>query len=104
MSNRLLHHLHTPQLLWDMVRHRAAPEATVFIMDLKRPDTVDEAEALVEMYAANEPEILRRDFDNSLLAAFRVEEIVEQPTEARLDHFSIREISDRHVVIEGSMT
>ena len=104
MSNSLLHHLHTPQLLWDVIRRWAAPEAPVFIMDLKRPDTVDEADALVEMYAANEPEILRRDFYNSLLAAFRVEEIVEQLTEARLDHFSIREISDRHVVIEGSMT
>jgi len=103
ISNSLLHHLAEPQVLWESVRSCAAAGARVFIMDLKRPETRSTARQMVELYAAGEPEILRRDFYNSLLAAFTVDEIREQLTSAGLAGFTAREVSDRHLVISGRL-
>ena len=101
ISNSLLHHLHFPDVLWETVRRLAAPGAPVFVMDLVRPDSVSEAERLVQMYAAGEPEVLRRDFYNSLLAAFSLEEIEKQLERAQLSHLEMKAASDRHVLIAG---
>jgi trans-aconitate methyltransferase len=101
ISNSLLHHLADAQVLWKAVKRWAQPEAPVFIMDLVRPDSPDQARQLVETYAAAEPEILRRDFYNSLLAAFTIDEITRQLTTAGLGHFSVEQVSDRHVVVSG---
>jgi hypothetical protein len=70
-------------------------------MDLMRPATGAAAQALVDQYAAGEPEVLRRDFYNSLLAAFEPAEVRQQLAEAGLGHFSVTEASDRHLVIRG---
>lgn len=101
ISNSLLHHLHDPGVLWNTVLELASPGAPVFIMDLKRPGSVNEARALVEEYSGDEPEVLKQDFYNSLLAAFTPAEIGKQCEKAGLGHLTIREISDRHVVISG---
>jgi hypothetical protein len=55
----------------------------------------------VDEYSANEPEILRRDLYNSLLAAFEPKETRQQLTEAGLTELQVKEISDRHVLIFG---
>jgi hypothetical protein len=69
-------------------------------MDLLRPASSAQARRLVDQYAAGEAEILRRDFHNSLLAAFTVDEIRAQLDEADLP-FSVEVVSDRHVAIHG---
>ncbi|MCF6156204.1 MAG: class I SAM-dependent methyltransferase [Candidatus Brocadia sp.] len=104
ISNSLLHHLPNPRVLYQVIQRYANSGAPVFIMDLKRPQTVVEARALMETYVANEPEILRRDFYNSLLAAFEAEEIHEQLRETKLKHVSVKVVSDRHVIIAGYMS
>lgn len=101
ISNSLLHHLHDPSVLWQAVSRYAEPTAPVFIMDLMRPDSREAAEALVEEHAAGEPEILRRDFFNSLLAAFRPEEVREQIKAAGLHSFAVEAVSDRHLIAFG---
>lgn len=101
ISNSLLHHLPKPRILYPFIHRYAASGAPVFIMDLKRPQTNDEAEALVQAYAAHEPEILKRDFYHSLLAAYTVEEIREQLQGTPLAHLSVKEVSDRHLMIAG---
>jgi len=103
ISNSLLHHLHDPQTLWRAVTQYAAPGAAVFIMDLRRPDSRERAGALVDEYAGTEPEILRRDFFNSLLAALRPEEIMEQLAQAGLAPFRAEAVGDRHVIVHGNM-
>jgi hypothetical protein len=70
-------------------------------MDLMRPNSRESAEALVEEHAAGEPEILRRDFFNSLLAAFRPEEVREQIKAAGLHSFAVEAVSDRHLIAFG---
>ena len=68
-------------------------------MDLMRPDTTEEAQKLKDFYVRNEPEILQRDFYNSLLAAFEIEEVKEQLSEASLNHLEVEQISDRHLIV-----
>jgi SAM-dependent methyltransferase len=101
ISNSLLHHLHDPQVLWQSIVRRAAPGAPIFVMDLRRPATRENAAALVEIYAADEPDILRTDFHNSLLAAYRYEELHAQLTNMGIDWLHIEAIGDRHLLVHG---
>lgn len=103
ISNSLLHHLADPAVLWDSVKRWGKPGAPVFVMDLLRPPSLAEAARLVARHAAGEPEILRRDFHNSLLAAYRPEEIRAQLRKAGLAQLEVREASDRHVVVSGRL-
>lgn len=101
VSNSLLHHLHQPEALWRMIRDRARPGAPVLVMDLMRPADEAAAQALVDEYAAGEPEVLRRDFYNSLLAAFEPEEVRQQLELAGLIGLRVEPVSDRHLLVRG---
>lgn len=101
-SNSLLHHLPDPQILWQTIKKAAKPGTRIAVMDLLRPASREAATALVETYAANEPDVLQRDFYHSLLAAFTLEEIREQLKKADLA-LNIEQISDRHVFIKGTL-
>lgn len=101
ISNSLLHHLHDPHALWQSVLRHAAPGAPVFIMDLRRPETREQALELVEHYAAGEPDLLRADFRNSLLAAYRIDEIDAQLHTAGIDWLHLQMLGDRHIVAYG---
>jgi ubiquinone/menaquinone biosynthesis C-methylase UbiE len=103
ISNSLLHHLPDPQALWESIKCFAGPGAPVCIVDLKRPDSLSEAQRLTDTYARGEPEILQRDFYKSLCAAFEPGELEEQLLAAGLQHFSVTTVSDRHVMITGRM-
>lgn len=103
ISNSLLHHLHDPHMLWETVKNHAKPFAGVFIMDLRRPATEEKAMSLVEQYAANEPGILRRDFYHSLCAAFTPDEVRRQLDEHALSQLTIETVSDRHIIIYGTL-
>jgi ubiquinone/menaquinone biosynthesis C-methylase UbiE len=99
-SNSLLHHLPDPQILWQAIKQFSRTGTRIAIMDLLRPRRPYMAESLVEMYASTEPKILQQDFYNSLLAAFTLEEINKQITQAGLS-LTAEQISDRHVFISG---
>ncbi|NJK30423.1 MAG: class I SAM-dependent methyltransferase [Acaryochloris sp. RU_4_1] len=102
-ANSLLHHLADPMVLWTEIQRWAMTGAAVFIMDLLRPDTQKQATQLVEQYAQNEPEILRRDFLNSLLAAYRLDEVVAQLHQAGLGQLQVQVVSDRHFIVWGEV-
>ena len=99
-SNSLLHHLPDPQILWKTIKKHSSPGTQIIIMDLVRPTSIEVAQNMVKTYAAMEPEILQRDFYNSLLAAFSIKEITAQLAEAGLN-LHIVQTSDRHVFITG---
>jgi len=103
VSNSLLHHLPKPQVLWQTVVRLGAPGAAVQIMDLMRPDNEKHAQALLEQYAGDAPEVLREDFYNSLLAAYTPEEVSAQLLEAGLDCFRVESPSDRHWIVSGTL-
>ncbi|MGH8559992.1 MAG: class I SAM-dependent methyltransferase [Methylococcales bacterium] len=103
ISNSLLHHLPDPDILWSVIKQYSRTGSGIFIMDLLRPENAQTANRMVESYAANEPEVLRRDFYNSLLAAFTLEEISDQLRKHDLGYLSLKQVSDRHLTVSGRM-
>ena len=101
VSNSLLHHLAEPGVLWASVKRWAKPGAPVLVMDLLRPDSPAALDALVARYAADAPEVLRRDFANSLRAAYRLDEVRAQLASAGLAELAVRAVSDRHLLVSG---
>ncbi|QIK37762.1 class I SAM-dependent methyltransferase [Caldichromatium japonicum] len=101
LSNSLLHHLPDPQVLWETVRSAAKPGAPVLIMDLMRSASPGWVETLVETYAGSEPEVLKRDFRNSLYAAFEPAEVSAQLQTAGLECLEVAVVSDRHLAVMG---
>jgi len=106
ISNSLLHHLHEPLHLWSIIKQvvsnkKNKTDTAIYVCDLFRPETKQLASALVDQYASKEPEILRKDFYNSLLAAFTPNEVRAQIDNAELDSLNIDIVSDRHMLIYG---
>jgi len=104
ISNSLLHHLADPMVLWVSVKHWGKPGAPVFIMDLLRPEDEERLNELVQEYASDAPEVLRRDFSNSLRAAYRPDEVRAQLEAAGLTGFAVNIVSDRHLVVSGRIS
>ncbi|MEJ2180461.1 MAG: class I SAM-dependent methyltransferase [Gammaproteobacteria bacterium] len=102
ISNSLLHHLQDPQVLWQTIKRYVKPGTRVFVMDLMRPRSESAAKDLVEEYSGNEPEILKHDFYHSLLAAYTVGEVEEQLEREALLEFSVKPVSDRHMIVIGT--
>jgi SAM-dependent methyltransferase len=99
LSSSLLHHLHDPAVLWNTVRAHAA--GMVFVVDLRRPPTRRAARQIVAEHARGEPAVLRRDFYNSLLAAFTTAEVRQQLRDAGLSHLRVAAIGARHLLVAG---
>jgi hypothetical protein len=100
MSHSLLHHLHQPEVLWNTVKQCAGANTYVFVADLRRPVTPEAANDVVEKLSASEPEVLKRDFYNSLCAAFTKDEIETQLKAAGLS-LKVEEVGDIHILIHG---
>ena len=101
ISNSLIHHIPNPFQFWYGLKKQVRSGSYVLVMDLLRPESPEAAQAIVDQYAANEPAVLRRDFYNSLLAAFTEDEIAAQLAELKLSRLMIDVIDDRHWVVGG---
>ena len=101
LSNSLLHHVPNPLQFWHKLRLAVKPGSPVLVMDLLRPDSPADAQAIVDRYASDAPDILKRDFYNSLLAAFTEDEIGAQLAQMNLTRLLIDVIDDRHWVVGG---
>lgn len=102
-SNSLLHHLRDPLDLWRSLCSLSHQDTPVFIMDLMRPDSREVATSMVNQYAVGEPAVLREDFFNSLLAAYRLDEVQAQLNETHLSHLNLEAVSDRHWIAWGDL-
>ncbi len=103
ISNSLLHHLAEPATLWRAIWDCGAGDAVVAVMDLLRPPSRARARQLVATYADGAPPVLQRDFYNSLLAAYSLQEVRGQLKAADLNHFDVASISDRHWLAWGRL-
>jgi ubiquinone/menaquinone biosynthesis C-methylase UbiE len=101
LSSSFLHHLHDPQALWQTIRRYSRRGTIVFVPDLRRPSSRARAEAMTRKYSGTEPQVLKRDFFNSLLAAFTPAEVRRQLKQAGLSGLTVEVISDRHLLIFG---
>lgn len=98
VSKDLLHHLPESNILWTEIARLRKPESPCYIMDLRRPESLKEAEKLVGKHAADAPKVLQEDFLNSLLAAFTPEELARQLEETPFDYRQ-ELIGDRHMFV-----
>ena len=102
ISTSVLHHLPDPSVLWSTVADYAHSGTRIFVYDLFRPGSKKEAVRLVNQYSGNEPDVLKEDFCNSLLAAFEPTEVEQQLSAAGLRELSARIVSDRHIIVFGT--
>lgn len=103
VSNSLLHHLPNPLQFWHKLRQLVKPGSPVLVMDLLRPDSPEDAQAIVDRYAADSPAILRKDFFNSLMAGYTEDEVTTQLARMNLTRLLIDVIDDRHWVVGGTV-
>lgn len=102
VSKDLLHHLPDPSVLWSEVVRLGTVDARVHVMDLVRPDSTEAAWEIVNRVAASESPLLRKDFCNSLCAAFTVDDIRRQLAVARL-LLDVAQVTDRHLIVSGRL-
>jgi ubiquinone/menaquinone biosynthesis C-methylase UbiE len=101
-SKDLLHHLPDPMVFWAELKRLAKPETVVYVMDLLRPQTREQAKEIVELVSGREAPILKQDFYNSLLAAFTLDEIKDQLRRAAVA-LEVARIGERHLLVKGLM-
>jgi cyclopropane fatty-acyl-phospholipid synthase-like methyltransferase len=101
ISNSLAHHVPNPLRFWYGVKNLIKSGGPVLVMDLLRPDSPEDAQALVDQYAAHEPERLRQDFFHSLLAAFTEDEVAAHLAELNLSRLMVDVPDDRHWIVYG---
>jgi SAM-dependent methyltransferase len=101
VSTNSLHHFHDPSVLWDAMRATARSGACLFVQDLCRPESPERAQAIVDEHPGDLPDVLRRDYYNSLCAAFTPAEVALQLEAAALPGFTVAAVTDRHLVAHG---
>ena len=104
ISNSVLHHMRRPAAFWQTIKQYSQKGIRIFVMDLMRPKTTQEARALVAKYSTSDSDVFNQDFYNSFLAAFEVREIHDQLKKAKLGGLSVRAVSDRHLCITGTIS
>ena len=101
ISNSLVHHVPNPLQFWYSLKTLLKPGGPVLVMDLLRPDSPEEAQAIVEEHAAGESEQLRKDFYHSLLAALTEDEVAAHLAELNLSRLLVDVPDDRHWIVYG---
>ncbi len=101
ISNSLAHHVPNPLRFWYGMKNLVKSGGPVLVMDLLRPDSPEEAQAIVDQYAAQAPERLRQDFFHSLLAAFTEDEVAAHLAELNLSRLMVDVPDDRHWIVYG---
>ncbi len=100
ISNSLLHHLQEPAVLWRAIGRHTTKGGSIAVMDLLRPDGEDELQHLLQA-ARGEPAVLRRDFENSLRAAYTTNEVLQQLQTNGLTQIEVEQVSERHWLAWG---
>jgi ubiquinone/menaquinone biosynthesis C-methylase UbiE len=103
ISNSLLHHMNDPLDFWAEIARMGRTGAPVLVVDLMRPDTREAAHHIVETVSPDDPQVLKTDFFNSLLAAYRPGEVTAHLSATDLSHLSVNVISDRHIAVWGHL-
>jgi ubiquinone/menaquinone biosynthesis C-methylase UbiE len=105
-SKDMLHHIPDPVTFWAEIarlHRRCARDLHVFVVDLCRPESEAEAQSIVESASGDESPLLKKDFYNSLLAAFTLTEIQDQLRTAGLS-LAIAPFGKRHYCVSGVLT
>lgn len=105
VSSDTLHHIHDPLIFWKTIQRVSNSTTQVFVVDLLRPDNMDQVSRILKVLATTNDQIYIDDFRNSLCAAFSLEEIRHQLDEVGLEDFEVAVIGDvcKTIYIHGTM-
>lgn len=95
INNSVLHHVSDVYLFWQNLIRLIGPKGKIFLMDLARPESNAQLENTLSKYGGSDP-ILLRDFENSLRAAYTIDEVKSQLSDFSQVTFNIKSVSDRH--------
>lgn len=99
LCNGSMHHLPHSSILWESVKNLGRSGTIVFVRDLVRQPTKEFAAGMVKKCShPTDPELMKRDLYNSLLAAFSPEEIRGELDAAGLQHFYVKVVNPRMVI------
>lgn len=96
ICNSLIHHLPDPQACFDQMDRVTAEGGIIFVRDLVRPDSTEQAQRWVKHYAGNETEYCQRLFFDSLQAALTQTEVQQMVSHLGYDDRTVTMTSDRH--------
>jgi len=102
-SNSILHHITEADAFWEEVKRLGKPGAFVLLRDLARPASRAAARRIVERYGRCGPELMRRDYLNSLLASYTVSEVRKQLARCGIGALRVKMVSDRHWDVFGRL-
>ena len=95
INNSVLHHVSDVYLFWQNLIRLIGSRGKIFLMDLVRPESNAQLENTLSKYGGSDP-ILLKDFENSLRAAYTVDEVRSQLSDFSQVTFNIKSVSDRH--------
>lgn len=96
ISNSIIHHIPDPaQVIKEMARV-LIPGGTLLVRDLLRPESNEEVERLVHLYAGDCNDHQQKMFRESLHAALTLDEIRELVTAVGFPAKSVQQTTDRH--------
>ena len=98
MSNSLVHHIKDIKSFWNNLIRLTDNNGIILCMDLQRPDDESSLINLLQIYGGNNL-TLKKDFENSLRAAYTIDEIKSQLNEINKISFTIKPVSDRHFFV-----
>ena len=104
VSNSIIHHVPDPMAAFREISRVIRPGGLILIRDLMRPDTPEAAQALVELYAADDTPYQKKLFYDSFLAALTIPEIEVMLAQTSLTDAIAVQSSDRHWSVERSIS
>jgi ubiquinone/menaquinone biosynthesis C-methylase UbiE len=100
MSNSTLHHIPDPAETIAEIARIVKPEGAVIVRDLIRPESPEDARAIVERVAGGDSPKQKQLFFDSLCAALTVEEVAALVRASGLSRMVVARCSDRHWTAE----
>lgn len=100
MCNSTIHHIPEPIVAFQELSRVVKPEGAIIVRDLIRPESMDEAWAIVKSVAAGEHPRQQQLFFDSLCAALTLSEVEELVSRTGLQRVRVSRVSDRHWTAE----
>ena len=103
VSNSLIHHLPNPLPFLQELKRVLKPNGAIFLRDLMRPASQEILDSIVDRIAGECNDHQRQLFQDSLYAAFTLDEVKDMMQQASLEGVKVYQSSDRHWTAERTM-